>query len=465
MRASLLLLLLILFPAGSALGESVGSNVVKIVSGIRGDPRPMQGSGLYFTRNVGGKLRGFVVTSDHVVFHGNPAPDGRGGYFHSIWREGPEGWREERGRYLTSEAGYGLALMEVLHDSPIKVAWPLPPPMELKEGMEVWVSGYPYSSRTLLAGFYGSRVESARSTHQFFPLDPPLVEISGARGEFGMSGCPVDNRYGEELVGILSHRVVTIDRSDRPPREWTNGQPIEIRLLAISGKVVVDWVDEYFKSPETYRPFYWTSPGNQTEGNFMRTAGMWLWSVCGYAQQGETWNKCQVNLSLSSKESDPYERMRFPVLSAIAERLRTQPGLESATVMAFRPKGRPTRRGLLRPENFLEFYKLLARVDSGELEPVGPARTKAVSEYSIREGRQPGLQAALKNLREARPARTGAIGEILEFLSLDHHYEFPDDYWVVKPSDVERAMAEAGADERLRAALLDLRDALARVAL
>src|ERR1041385_1086712 len=136
--------------------SSARADTVKIYSGLVGDPEPLQGSGMYFTRKVDGKLKGYVVTSDHVVYHSNDA--GRTSYNHMIqFSEVPgRDWARVWAKFLAAEEGNGLALLEIQEPGyKATIERPFPPTRAPRTDEEITTSGFPFGSRTLLESHQG----------------------------------------------------------------------------------------------------------------------------------------------------------------------------------------------------------------------------------------------------------------------------------------------------------------------
>jgi hypothetical protein len=444
-RAACLALAMALAPAAHAAGGAV-----KVRSGWHGDFRPLEGTGLTFVRKHREKIRRYVVTSDHVVYHGNES--GWGGYRHSIL----DGTGNERvARFLAADAGSGLALLEVL--GPDASAWdlevqPFPKVVETPlKGQSTMRFGYPYGSRTVLVSLKGF-VESAESKYAFLPLGLPQIELLGDAGEYGMSGGPVLSvNYG--LIGLLSHQII-VEAKDGDPRtiEWRMGNPIQNHLLLVPGRVVRDFVDEYFRDPEGYLPFYDADPGNQQSGRVLSTGSLTLDLWCSERPDGA----CTTSANLLSKPRGKYPFRWFAELEAI---LRADPALDRAVILGFRKPELAywtTEQQHLRPRTSLEFFRLMARVDAGELVPLVRVYLRRESQLDVEKTHEPRLSSAMSALsRGLGDARAKGLGEAVRSMSYilwggyDRYRGLSETFWTVKPSDLD-ALA-APRDPRLAA--------------
>jgi hypothetical protein len=427
---------------------------VKTYSGLVGDPEPMQGSGLYFTRKVEGKLRAFVVTSDHVVYHGNQI--GKTEYDHIIQFPGlrTRAWA----KFLVAEEGNGLALLEVLSGSGgwrIPGEDPFPETRAARVDEQITPSGFPFGSQSLLNSNYGI-VDSTPGHFAAFPLDFPMVEIVHAIGEYGMSGGPAWAQEGE-FLGILAHQVIHTDgKGGSRAVEWRAGEKIENHLIAVSGPVVKAWVDEYFADPKSYRPYYESSALNQSQGSYFYTGNLSVGVICNYDNVTEALKgKCQIELGLHQAEGTAPPKYQLPYFAKIEAWLRTRPDVSDLHIMGFR-----SNVGSLQvPANFSEFLRLVGRTEAGLAEPLGTMTYKR-QDYESRQRDEKDLETALKSAEWALGGDARQLREIHDRIMSDR-YDRPID-WLVKPSDITPLISAAKTDDT-RQKLQALQDALAKL--
>lgn len=190
----------------------------------------LRGSGLAFES----KGRSYVLTSDHVVLHDN---DRRRHVIHF-----------DRGvaiecEYLVSDFGRGLALLQVIgpYDAAMTEELTLISASTPTTSTRVAVMGYPAMSAGLVRDARGLVSNPSLATNTLVQTRE-IIEISGAHGEFGMSGGVVAT-LDEKFVGILSHQVYS-----ETPNSISN------KILVIPGVTALAWAKSVLDAPADLAP-------------------------------------------------------------------------------------------------------------------------------------------------------------------------------------------------------------------
>jgi hypothetical protein len=306
--------------------ETMQASVVKTTS-MHGIDRIWFGSGFLF-RNDG---KHYVVTSDHVILHGNESIQ------HSAMTENSP---EIPLKYLVSDWGYGLALLEVvekdLSDEALPVVTDLAPE-KVNVGTPVVACGFPSKSHSLICDTEGAvgKLESEMQPHA---LVPALIELTGTHGEFGMSGGPVFTDSGA-FVGMLSHQYLS-GESTAPQNH----------LLVIPASTVFSWLSRYFSNPADFAIYFYNDEFMQVnEPNTFYSGELYFW----YTREPFLSHGI-VTLTLSNPNPSRFiESPHAQVsLQRILDGLR-RPGVNLAKVVGF--SGERT----FRFNSFAEFVQLL----------------------------------------------------------------------------------------------------------
>lgn len=245
-----------------ALADSADS-VVKIRSSYKNSSTQFRvGSGLLIKWGS----RRFVLTSDHVVFHSNNS------FIHQML---DSAGRSVGLTYLLSDAGKGLALMELsgtapqdLNSYPVTAEWLKP----LSLGSSSTMAGYPADSDDVLVSQSGQIHNLAMASNLFIEL-PTLVEVTEGHAEFGMSGGAAFSAEGF-YQGLLSHQVEK------------NGKNT---ILVIPAAQIYTWLQEVLNPDGTFAkpsPILFVQDPAQQVSDFLsyRTGSLFITMVEPYGK-------------------------------------------------------------------------------------------------------------------------------------------------------------------------------------
>lgn len=226
---------------------SIEESIVKTRSSRCTGGSALRGSGTLFWQN--GKA--YVLSSDHVILHGNKD------FCHFV--NIPKLKREFKAKFLASEWGLGLALLSVdeLNQPLAGLQWAdLKFNEELEPGRHVVSYGFPSTTEELSIDYDGS-IASTQIEKPFYVLLRKMVHVTGANGEFGMSGgaCFENTGAKPRFVGVLSHQKLD-------PSGTSN------ELFIIPAKVAVNWLERYFNSPENFKIYFFEHPEGQLVPEF-----------------------------------------------------------------------------------------------------------------------------------------------------------------------------------------------------
>ncbi len=232
-----------LFAADASL---IQKSVVKIVSKMQGLSAELRGSGLLFSKD--GKR--YVLTSDHVVAHGETF----------ITTEATNSVSGEQLvlKFLASEWGNGLALLEVQKGSQAENAVSYQDILgepSTKVGDSASFYGYPFESDALTEETE-AKLLSFEASVPYFAFSRSLVELEAAVGEFGMSGGAAFSNQGQ-FLGVLAYQRILQPESTR-----------ENRVYSIPRKIVLPWLESYFKVTTKFMPYFsepWFGQGDPSQ--------------------------------------------------------------------------------------------------------------------------------------------------------------------------------------------------------
>jgi hypothetical protein len=238
-----------LLVGGLAAGQPIPTSAaVKTVSTSTSQGQTFNGSGLLFQR--GGTV--YVLTSDHVILHGTD------GYVHKV---SSAAIGTTTVSLLFADWGYGLALLRADHVAPtagIPTFEDLRPDAAT-QGESVTLVGFPAEATTPIEDHRG-HVDNPLFPSPLFVSIPNLIQVSGAQGEFGMSGGPLFSAPGR-FLGMLSHQIVT-----------QGGTPVN-ELLILPGAALYDWLSRYFANPQGFQSPFSEPPQLQFDGGDQVYAG------------------------------------------------------------------------------------------------------------------------------------------------------------------------------------------------
>jgi hypothetical protein len=260
----ILLLLFLASPAWACRFDSEDlplpdNSIVKIHSSVCGASSSWRGTGTLIQAN--GKA--YVLTSDHVVLHGNSWEDQEKvqekvqEICHTVWNPVIGAMKA---KYLTSDWEMGLALLEV---PDVEGKSFLKPEQLTCESYplshDLMVMGYPADSEILMEDGKGRLIHNSTIPSFLYGV-PHMGRIDGTSGEFGMSGgiaAEVTLRGLRTPIGIVSHQVVRGGRPDEVNRN---------RILFIPITAARDWLLRYFANPEGFQPRFFQDIGVQVDG-------------------------------------------------------------------------------------------------------------------------------------------------------------------------------------------------------
>jgi len=225
----------------SLAGVDLSTAVVKTHSSSSDETVHFVGSGLLF-RNSNTI---YVLSSEHVIFNLSPGK-------HQVTSEV---WGELDVSLVYHDWGNGIALLKVdeppreLIDSPLIPSLDHLNSTDAVSHSEVQIAGFPADSDQLIPD--SGTITSTAVAKPLLAQQPKLIEITGARGEYGMSGGPVLNSSGEWL-GVLSHQKLF---------EGKEGD--QELLYAIPAKGIRDLLTQFLQHPETNQPTLAISENNQ----------------------------------------------------------------------------------------------------------------------------------------------------------------------------------------------------------
>lgn len=268
-------LLLFFIPVALFSSPNFETAVVKISSSWASSPKKYFGSGLLFRKLD----KVYCLTSDHILFHTNDQAT------HFLQRSNREALKA---RYLISDWGKGLALLEVVGvlDSQVPTFEDLGPGTAL-EGEPITVMGYPYLSESNIS-FTGGKIQKPVSDQAIFSELPGLIRVTDSYGEFGMSGGPAFN-VKNQFLGVLSHQDLT-----------SPGEP-QKNLLLIPSTQAVSWIEAYFKDPNG-APIHFIETPYQQGGDFSSVASGRLAISVGRYMGNASY---QAHYSLQKKSATP----------------------------------------------------------------------------------------------------------------------------------------------------------------
>lgn len=370
-------------PIASAGGWSAEDVVVKTESRLCAGSGPVfKGSGTLLRSGE----RTLVLTSEHVVLQSSV------GVCHSI--ESPALTRQSA-RLVAADWGSGLALLE-LDAAP---EFPIPTfsdwnDDELVRGSPVDGAGFPHASSELVYDERGTVLLRRSDRHQI-PLLSRAVEISGAHGEFGMSGGPVFASGGRRVVGMLSHQYLELVPGGLTRVGTWSGpaQVVQNQLIVIPAAWIKTWVSAVLGP--AFQPSFTRSAGNQlTSRHRVYSGGLEFELVSGGGTGGiggsdgaGIGGSDGAGIGGEGNPSIPSE-VRIRRLSSLPpgllpsgwkntwiERLHSSlKGVDSVTVRGFILRGETLER--LSFQTLEEFVRLLQR---SNLTPIAPLSSAAAA--------------------------------------------------------------------------------------
>lgn len=183
----------------------------------------------------------FVLTSDHVIYHGGSSD----GVCHKVYSFDAE--KQISVTPVMINFAKGVALFEAFDADLESLALPY---SSLVEGVEEELStfgvlhGYPYGSKSVITD-QNAQVMSKNSDRTILPSIKSVIEVNG-HTEYGMSGggfFDEDGRY----KGLISHQYLQI-REGKPAKlyESSEGTVAGTMIgLMIPAKTIVAWLDKY----------------------------------------------------------------------------------------------------------------------------------------------------------------------------------------------------------------------------
>ena len=212
----------------------LNARTIKIISKHCDDLAPPRiGSGFI----VKIKDKKYVLTSDHVIYHGNIEQS----VCHSGLSESGANLKLE---LLDVNIGLGLALMSVDSDSILRY-FDLNQFTEresLVNGDELFIEAFPYSSLNLAKS--SGEIFQLKSDRHLLPQVKSMLELD-IHTEFGMSGGPVIDRKSRKLAGMLSHQVLREELGKTPVvddlNDNTSSQGLMLGLV-IPAYQINEWV-------------------------------------------------------------------------------------------------------------------------------------------------------------------------------------------------------------------------------
>ncbi|NUM87827.1 MAG: trypsin-like peptidase domain-containing protein [Bdellovibrionales bacterium] len=218
----------------SPLAAGASPSVVKVMSHRCGQTRGMKyGSGT-LVKERGGV---YVITSDHVVYHG----DKDQGICHRVLADG----KEHPVQLLAANSFKGLALLKPARENARLSELALSMDGKTTESDFAQLAGYPAASRAAIAD-RNAQVLSSASDRKILPQVSSVVEVKG-HSEYGMSGgALLDN--GGRYAGLISHQYLRM-RLGAPSslhirEEGSSEKGQELIALVIPGAVVREWMEE-----------------------------------------------------------------------------------------------------------------------------------------------------------------------------------------------------------------------------
>lgn len=205
-----------------AISLSPTDSIVKIKSYYKSPSFPPRiGSGMIILW----RSQKYILTSDHVIYHSNKS------FIHEM--------TDAQGRnhfltYLVSDAGKGLALLQLIEDEATSIPYSLdqinePNPILFED---ITMIGYPADSDAVLMNKKG-KLNSIKYPSDLFIQISNLLEVNGGYGEFGMSGGGAFSTQGE-YRGLISHQIIKNDSA--------------ISVLLIPAADIKIWLQNLFNS-------------------------------------------------------------------------------------------------------------------------------------------------------------------------------------------------------------------------
>lgn len=338
--------------------------IVKIASyECQTDNPPFIGTGLLFQNAA----QTYVLTSDHVVLHANDD------YCHEIRNDA---FGAQKAHFIAADWGNGLSLLEVPEIPPLVE---FPSLLELKgtesEAMDrVQVPGFPADSDTLISDNPGQVIDPLKE-RKLFALLPHIIELSGAHGEFGMSGGPVFHENGS-FLGVLSHQVLVPNDSLEDSESELTPETLspENHLLVIPAKSVFEWLTEYFTDPLSFRvSFHQLAEAQRLSWLQFYSGHLFFLARC--SQQGS----CEIDIERmavaqgqTKSYSDPHGHLK-----RIEEALAAQPQIYHVSVRTFREGNafqQPITQNINSP---IDFFR---KLEDATLKPMAVASTNHFSD-------------------------------------------------------------------------------------
>lgn len=204
----------------------------------------------------------YIVTSEHVIYHQKDV------YCHEALNEVYGTLKTE---LLAVDWGTGLAVLKVKTDRSLKGLSLSDFKIQYGEGERVVTYGFPAKTfRGLISG--PGHIVATKSDRGLIPLQVEMLEVSGAPGEFGMSGGPVlsDGRF----VGMLSHQYIKmLPGGPSQVSEYSEGSGVQNQLLLISSSYIKGWLGEVLRG--NYRPYFLRDAFSQENGRLViKTMGL-----------------------------------------------------------------------------------------------------------------------------------------------------------------------------------------------
>lgn len=245
---------------------------VKVVSSYCGmfDVESLQrrGSGVLVSR----KGQNYVLTSDHVLYHGNRDQ----GYCHKILA----GENEYEAHLTAVSFAHGLALYQVDRVPESKAALDYE---SLYEGMKTCesrrtseITSYGYSWRSMSLTVGSGKILNAASDRHLLAAVETLYE-SDLYSELGMSGGPVFAGDRDEFAGILSHQVLVRALGEESRVQSLSPESAGINGLVIPLCPIAIWLTETFGGA----PSLALDPHSQMSGKEAAVIGQVRFQVAG----------------------------------------------------------------------------------------------------------------------------------------------------------------------------------------